>query len=425
MMNKEFVLATTFVLIMTMTLSGQVPGSFKYQTIVRNSSGEILANQQQNFVMSILQGGTNGNVVCSESFTAVTNNFGLVNLEIGSQEVDAFDTIDWSAGPYFLRVELNGTVMGTSQLLSVPYALYSEKAGNAGPWQTKEENIYYNNGSIGIGNSTPDSSALLDVSSSNKGFLLPRMTSDQIVEISNPANGLLVYCTSNNKLYVFLEEPGYWKEVSYGSGYILPPNHCESNITVDHAAGDVAPVSKTTTYNIVTLIPGEPTKCWIISNLGSDHMAVAMDDDSEASAGWYWQFNTRQGYMHDGIYRIPNTVWVSSLNEDTDWLPANDPCVIELGNGWRVPTQSEWFNIDAAGNWSDWNGHWNSLLKLHAGGFLNYPDAELRNRGVSGSHWSSNQANNTHGYHFDFRNINSGVYSNTKAFGLSIRCIKD
>ena len=70
---------------------------------------------------------------------------------------------------------------------------------------------------------------------------------------------------------------------------------------------------------------------------GADHQATAVDDATEASAGWYWQFNRKQGYKHTGTTVIP--AWnTTSIDEDSDWIPANDPCAIELGAGWRIPT---------------------------------------------------------------------------------------
>ncbi|MEI7983555.1 MAG: hypothetical protein WCI71_18045, partial [Bacteroidota bacterium] len=78
------------------------------------------------------------------------------------------------------------------------------------------------------------------------------------------------------------------------------------SLTVNHVAGTVAPVTKTVTYGTVTNIPGEHSKCWITSNLGANHQATAVNDATELSAGWYWQFNRKQGYKHDGTTRTPN-----------------------------------------------------------------------------------------------------------------------
>ena len=77
-----------------------------------------------------------GTAVCVEEFAPTTNDFGLVTLVIGSVNTVDFTAIDWSAGPYFIKVEVEvagGTSYvetGTSQLLSVPYALHSQTAGN-------------------------------------------------------------------------------------------------------------------------------------------------------------------------------------------------------------------------------------------------------------------------------------------------------
>ncbi len=133
-------------------------------------------------------------------------------------------------------------------------------------------------------------------------------------------------------------------------------------------AGAVAPVAKSVTYGTVTNIPGEPSKCWITSNLGASQQATAVNDATEASAGWYWQFNRKQGYKHDGTTRTPNTTWIGSISETSDWVTANDPCTIELGSGWRIPTSTEWTNVDASGGWTDRNGPWTSGLKLHPAG---------------------------------------------------------
>jgi hypothetical protein len=120
------------------TVQAQSPKMFKYQTVVRNSAGLIVQNQAVAFKISILQGSaTTGTVVYSETHHKTTNDFGLVNLEIGSgtNASGTINAINWANGPYFVKVELdinNGTTfitMGTSELLSVPYALYAEKAG--------------------------------------------------------------------------------------------------------------------------------------------------------------------------------------------------------------------------------------------------------------------------------------------------------
>ncbi len=214
----------------------------------------------------------------------------------------------------------------------------------------------------------------------------------------------------------------YGSQVSFttSSGFV-----CGTSITITHVAGNVAPVTKTVSYGTVTNIPGEPTKCWITSNLGSDHQATAVNDATEASAGWYWQFNLKQGYKHDGTTRTPNTTWITSINENSDWTTVNDPCAIELGSGWRIPTSAEWTNVDVAGAWANWNGPWSSDLKLHAAGHLGSISGSLSNRGTDGNYWSSTQNTSNSGWDLGFYNGDCGLPSDYKTYGFPLRCLKD
>ena len=224
--------------------------------------------------------------------------------------------------------------------------------------------------SISFDNSASDPSAMLEIKSTSKGLLPPRMSQEELSLITNPANGLIVFCTTDNKLYMYLTSLGLWKEILMGTGFIQPQVGCGATMLINHIAGDVAPVNKVTSYGTVTGIPGEPLKCILTSNLGSDHQAVAMNDATEASAGWYWQFNRKQGYKHDGTTRTPATVWTGSYNENSAWMVANDPCRIELGGLWRILTITEWSNLYTTGGWTNWTGPWNSPLKLHVGELL-------------------------------------------------------
>jgi len=198
---------------------------------------------------------------------------------------------------------------------------------------------------------------------------------------------------------------------------------CGISITINHVAGNVAPVSKTVTYSTVGNIPGETTRCWITSNLGSDHQATAKDDATEASAGWYWQFNRMQGYKHDGTTLTP--AWtITSINEADNWTAANDPCFIELGSGWRLPTFSEWENVDAATGWYSLQNTWDSALKLHAAGKLSTGSGTLTFRGMYGDYWSSTGNSYTNGYHLLIQTSSCGTTATAKANGYTVRCIK-
>lgn len=213
---------------------------------------------------------------------------------------------------------------------------------------------------------------------------------------------------------------------SYGNVESFRTWECGLPITINHTpAGGLAPVEKTVTYNTVSNIPGETMKCWITSNLGADHQATSVNDSSEASAGWYWQFNRRQGYKNDGLHRTPDLPWISLIDENLSWESSNDPCLLEIGNSWRLPSFTEWSNLISGGNWTNWNGPWDSELKMHAAGFLNANDGMVSSRGHRGVYWSNAQNSNTEGWYLTFISGLGSMDYYEKAFGFSVRCIKE
>ena len=277
--------------------------------------------------------------------------------------------------------------------------------------------------SVGIGTASPSTSAILDLTSTNKGFLAPRMTTSQIQAIAGPANGLIVFNTTDEKYYAYRATSGVWKEIQFGSNTFSPGNTCGSTFIVNHTAGVVAPVSKAVTYGTVLTDLSGTDKCWITQNLGADNQATSVDDITEAAAGWYWQFNKQQGYKHDGTTRTPNTTWITTTSETSDWLVANDPCALLLGTGWRVPTYTEYFNADLNGGWDNVAETYGSVLKLHRAGYI--LNGNLTNIGIYGRNWSSTQWNATVGRHLDFDINSSYMDSADKDYGYSVRCLKD
>jgi hypothetical protein len=132
-------LSLSVALFLAMMVIAQSPQKLSYQAVVRNAQGKLVANATVGIRFSILKGSPTGTAVYSETMTKATNVNGLVSVEIGTDTASGyFNAIDWSQGPYYLKNETdpaggtNFTISGVSQLLSVPYALYAEKA-NVGP----------------------------------------------------------------------------------------------------------------------------------------------------------------------------------------------------------------------------------------------------------------------------------------------------
>lgn len=241
------------IMLLSIQLFAQAPQGFNYQGVARNFAGEPLPGQNISIKVSILNSSPTGTVVYTETHILTTNNMGLFTINIGNgTTIDNFEDISWATGDSkWLKIEMDVTggssyiLMGTSQLLSVPYALYSEKSANVSfsdtsttnelqnlsilgnelsisngntvlipsigsHWTENADDIFFNSGSVGIGTSSPDSSAVLDVSSTSKGLLLPKMNTQQRDAISNPATGLIIFNTTTNCFNVFKND-SWWE----------------------------------------------------------------------------------------------------------------------------------------------------------------------------------------------------------------------
>ncbi len=127
-MKKFCVLIT--ILLGTLSIVAQTPNQFKYQAILRDASGTILSTVNKTIVVDILEANINGNNVFTETHNVTTTVQGLINLNIGSVNTTGLANINWGTNTYFIKITVDGIAMGTSQLLSVPYALYSHASGS-------------------------------------------------------------------------------------------------------------------------------------------------------------------------------------------------------------------------------------------------------------------------------------------------------
>jgi len=123
------------VILFTSSIWAQAPNKMSYQALIRDASDNLVSNQSIGMQVSILQGSTSGSSVYTEIQNGNTNQYGAISLEIGSGTTsDDFSAIDWSAGNYFIKIEtdptggVNYSITSTSQLLSVPYAMYAKTA---------------------------------------------------------------------------------------------------------------------------------------------------------------------------------------------------------------------------------------------------------------------------------------------------------
>jgi hypothetical protein len=123
-------------MLLTANLLAQSPEKLSYQAVIRDAGNALVTNQTISMKISILQGVPNGPAVYEELHSKATNANGLFSTEIGTGTLLSgnFSSIDWANGPYFIKTETdptggsNYTISGTSQLISVPYALFAKQA---------------------------------------------------------------------------------------------------------------------------------------------------------------------------------------------------------------------------------------------------------------------------------------------------------
>lgn len=216
-------------------LQAQAPQKFNYQGIARNAAGEPIANQALGLKISILDGTTAQYV---ETHNATTNNFGLYNVEIGDGTVvsGSMGAVTWATGTKNIKVAIDPTGgtsyvdMGTTQLLSVPYALHAATSADGGaningttnklvrftsPTTGASSQVFDNGTLVGIGTTTPEAQLEINYNSTaTSPHLKLRATSDGYsrIHFQNPNTGAWVLAgykatTAANSLFnVFYSE---------------------------------------------------------------------------------------------------------------------------------------------------------------------------------------------------------------------------
>lgn len=137
-MNRKQLWLLIFLLFAGVALYAQVPKAINYQAVAYEADGNVVADKQISVKLAILQGGAEGTAVYEETHQVRTAGNGVFNLQIGTGTIvsGAFSLIDWSQSPYYVQFSLDTQggssyrKVATSQMLSVPYALYAERAGS-------------------------------------------------------------------------------------------------------------------------------------------------------------------------------------------------------------------------------------------------------------------------------------------------------
>ena len=194
-------LYTLTALILITAINAQAPQGFNYQATVRNSSGALVTNQNVLFKFNIMLNSQTSLPVYSETHQAPTDDLGQVNLVIGTgtPTTGTFSTINWANGSYYLGIELNtGTgyvAMGTTQLLSVPYALYANSAGNSQSQRRNSISLIGN-----ITNAQAAAKIAAEVGPETESIYIRNTTQLTSVDLSSITFGVDIYIENNEAL---------------------------------------------------------------------------------------------------------------------------------------------------------------------------------------------------------------------------------
>ena len=282
-----------------------------------------------------------------------------------------------------------------------------------------------------IGTTTPDASSVLDVTSTAKGVLLPRMTATQRDAINSPTQGLIIFCTdcASGEGELQIRFTSSWKKM----------NGSDVNDPIYPAGSVFCASGATVIVDVTNPVTG---KIWMDRNLGASQVATSSTDADSYGDLYQWGrgsdghqcrtstttttlSSTDQPCNGNFIYANPQPRdWRSPQNTNL-WQGVNgvnNPCP----SGYRLPTETE-LNAERL-SWSPFNnaGAFGSPLKMPAAGYRNF-NGILLNVGEYGRYWSStvSPVNNTNSRMLFFYNTSGNWFDFQRGFGFSVRCLKD
>lgn len=398
-MKKVFTFSVAVIL--TASVFAQSPERMSYQAVIRNSSNVLVTNTQIGMQISIIQSSASGTAVYVETQTPTTNDNGLVSIEIGAGTVVSgeFISIEWANGSYFLKTETdpaggtNYTITGTSQLLSVPYALHAKTAETVTGNITETDPIFGSSVAAGI----------TETDTTNWNNKLDSYTETDPIYTSSVAAGILGTDTTywNNKLDNYTEtDPVFGSSVAAG---ILETDTAYWNNKQDQlmAGSNISIIGNTISATGGDFYLGQDTLDGIVFYiyLGSDNQQHGLIVSKTASTAM-WQSTpstTNATRSWDGAYNT--NLMINS--------PAKD-WVTGLGADWYLPSFDE-FNLL-------WQNRFHANKGLNDAGATLFSDLVI--------YWTSTELEQNANYAYCFPLYYGFTYFPTKTTTYSVRAVR-
>ncbi len=388
-------------MLMTIFLWSQAPQGIPYQAVMRNADGGVIASSAVSLTFMIHDGAANGTVVYQESHSLTSNAQGLVSCVVGSGVVSEgnFANINWRGGAKFLQVMMASdaslTDLGTQQMLSVPYALYSG---------TTNVSVSMTGDTLTIGGNS---------------VIVPGVSAANANNNNIPTSGL--------------------------GAVVLPGNNtcADQFISVVGCNGQTSLTYDGRTYDLVE-IGGQ---CWFAENLATDQyrngdlIPTGLDNTT-------WQTTTAGAYAIYNNNPANDVIYGKLYN----WYTTVDSRGL-CPTGWHVPTDCEWMYLEGSLGMSVQQQELGNVLRgTVEGGALksitgwNSPNTAATNSsgfsalpggvydygrnvfiGIFGVWWSITESDSSYVWTRELFYTNSNVLRNDyhKQYDFSVRCVKD
>lgn len=271
-MKKTILLLVAFISFISLTNAQE---GINYQAVVRDNNGDLMKNEAVDLEFNVLITSTSGTVVYTETHALTTNNFGNIVAIIGqgTSTLGTFGAIDWASDKHFLNVKINGTEMGTTEFLSVPYALHAKTADAlTNPnWIRDGQKIYNSVDAVVIGTPIADADKLTvyksrsNISSELVDFRVDTLNSnDDLLNLNYSYNSgftgqFIEMSKGGSTTFRFNTDTTLTTPARTGNANMLPIayGNIASNGTINSATSNVSNVLVSSTGNYTLDITGE------------------------------------------------------------------------------------------------------------------------------------------------------------------------